>query len=66
MVIIIQRTLEYVVQLTKTIDYKDFNYVDGAFILVVPPPPSEPTDFSQIQFPVVKKISAKTIGDDLI
>ena len=33
-----------------------YDYVDGEFVLIPPPPPSEPVDWSSIEFPRVKNL----------
>ena len=49
-----------------SIEGNEYEYVDGEFIFIPPPPPSEPVDFSSIQLPIVKNVSAKTLSDDLL
>ena len=34
-----------------------YDYVDGEFVLIPPPPPSEPVDWSSIEFPIVKNLT---------
>ena len=34
-----------------------YDYVDGEFVLIPPPPPSEPVDWSSIEFPRVKNLT---------
>lgn len=42
-----------------------YDYVDGEFVLIPPPPPSEPIDWSSIEFPRVNNIKGP-IADKLI
>lgn len=42
-----------------------YDYVDGEFVLIPPPPPSEPVDWSSIEFPRVKNLTGP-IADQLI
>jgi hypothetical protein len=44
-----------------------YNYEDGKFIKIeYPEQPSEPIDFNNISFPIVKNVVAKLISDDLV
>jgi len=42
-----------------------YDYVDGEFVLIPPPPPSEPVDWSSIEFPRVKNLTGP-IAHDLV
>ena len=39
------------------IENKDYNYIDDQFVLIPPPPPREPIDWSSIEFPQIKNLT---------
>lgn len=48
------------------INNDEYVYENDTFVLIPPyVPATEPIDFSNVTFPIVKNISAKTIGDDI-
>ena len=48
------------------INNDEYVYENATFVLIpICPPTTEPIDFSNLTFPVVKNISAKTMGDDI-
>ncbi len=39
-----------------SIENHDYNYINNEFVLIPPSPPSEPVDFSSVQFPKVNNL----------
>jgi hypothetical protein len=44
----------------------EYEYINNEFVLIPPPPPQEPIDWSEMSFPIVKSVAAKTLSDELI
>ena len=48
------------------IESDKYEYINNEFVLIPPPPPQEPIDWSEMSFPIVKSVAAKTLSDELI
>jgi hypothetical protein len=44
----------------------EYEFSNNEFVLIPPPPPKEPIDWSEMSFPIVKSVAAKTLSDELI
>jgi hypothetical protein len=44
----------------------EYEYINNEFVLIPPPPPQEPIDWSEMSFPIVKSVAAKTLSGELI
>jgi hypothetical protein len=44
----------------------EYEYINNEFVLIPPPPPQEPIDWSEMSFPIVKSVAAKTLSEELI